>query len=180
MRRKSSFRVDMTGQRFGRLLVIEYAGSLDRGGSKWLCRCDCGTAIIRPRETLKLGRTLSCGCIGREALARRATRGGKAGHIAYRCWDAMIRRCHQPSHQRYRYYGARGISVCERWRASFDDFATDMGPRPGAEYSLDRIDNDGNYEPGNCRWATKLEQASNKARTRRHCPTCTCAAENSL
>jgi hypothetical protein len=82
----------------------------------------------------------------------------------------MVRRCYQPTHPNYRYYGGRGIAVCERWRTSFDTFVADMGLRPSAGHSLDRMNNDGNYEPSNCRWATKIEQMQN----RRHCATCTC------
>jgi hypothetical protein len=168
MRRKSSFRVDMTGQRVGRLVVVEFAGTC-RDGALWLCQCDCGEMVVRQRTTLKLARSKSCGCIGRES---RATRGGESArsHVEYVCWRAMIARCEQRNHPNYRYYGGRGITVCERWRASFDDFVADMGPRPSAAHSVERNNNDGNYEPSNCRWATKIEQMRN----RRHCPTCTC------
>jgi hypothetical protein len=168
MRRKSSYRIDMLGQRVGRLLVIEYAGSSPTSqGALWKCRCDCGNVVVRKGAYLRTAGTRSCGCLNLDRLHARRTHGSPPEH---RCWDAMIRRCYSAKNPNYRYYGGRGITVCKRWRTSFEAFLTDMGPRPSAQHSIERIDNDRGYEPSNCRWGTKLEQMRN----RRHCPTCTC------
>ena len=166
-------RKDLTDQRFGRLLVVSYAYALE-DGAHWLCRCDCGREIIRSRPSLvaRTGRISSCGCYGRDLNLERGTYSGLAAHrkAEYTCWDSMIRRCHQATHPNFRHYGGRGITVCEQWRTSFITFLEDMGPRPSYRYSIERIDNDGDYEPDNCCWATHAQQMKN----RRHCPTCTC------
>lgn len=153
----------MIGRRFSRLVVIARAGS-QNGKRKWLCRCDCGTekAIREDHLTSKGSRTVSCGCYARE---RKTTHGHRSGGWSptYNTWRAMLARCRQRNSRNWHNYGGRGIRVCETWQDSFAAFLRDMGERP-PDRTLDRIDPDGHYEPGNCRWSTSTEQEQNKRR----------------
>lgn len=160
--------IDITRQRFTRLLVVEYLGR-----SKWRCRCDCGTEIVAHRSNLKSGQTGSCGCLQRELAAARLrpyrlTHGHTEGRQSptYVAWQRMKQRCYYPGSDSYAEYGGRGIRVCDRWRESFKSFLDDMGEKPKGLYSLGRINNDGDYEPSNCRWETQIEQERNKRSTR--------------
>jgi hypothetical protein len=158
---------DVTGQTFGRLTAIYYVGRRPGSrGSFWLCRCLCGRHTVARVAVLRNGTTRSCGCLSadtaRERAARRNRRHGLRNSPEYAAWGAMIDRCHNTAAQAYHNYGARGIRVCDRWRSSFTAFHADMGARPSAGHSLDRIDNEGGYTPLNCRWATSQEQAINK------------------
>jgi hypothetical protein len=163
--RASRPRLDLTGQRFGRWLVIERSSS-----SSWRCVCDCGTERMLPTGTLRYGGTQSCGCLRRERALATNTMHGLRDRPVYRTWASMLQRCRNPNAPGYEYYGDRGITVCARWDpqqgGSFSNFLADMGERPEG-MSIDRIDNDGNYEPGNCRWATQAQQIANRPKGRR-------------
>lgn len=153
----------MTDQRFGRIRVIAHAGLLGRHIA-WKCLCDCGTEKIIRGYHLRYGSVLSCGCHRNEVARDREWKHGECSHrtAEYNCWSNVWRRCHpQAPLKDRRIYFDRGIKVCERWR-SFENFLADMGRRPSSKHSIDRINNNGGYEPGNCRWATASEQRRNQ------------------
>jgi len=165
--------VDLTSQRFGRLLVTQREGSR-KGKARWRCRCDCGKECLVTGDVLRRGVSNSCGCLRRELgvqLGKSSGRHGEGrnGHETpeYRTWAAMLSRCKNPNHCNYPHYGARGISVCERWHI-FENFLADMGRRPSEYHSIDRINNEGNYCVENCRWATATEQNNNKRQPKEH------------
>lgn len=167
-RKPGSFRrfIDRTGQAFGRLTIIH-----ELGHKKVVCRCVCGHLGVFTKSEVVKGGTRSCGCLHSEitsALMKvRDRTHGLSETPEFKSWCAMLHRCTVAEAPDYKHYGGRGITVCERWKNSFEAFLGDMGPRPSQKYSIDRYpDNNGNYQPGNCRWAT-MEQQTRNMRTNR-------------
>lgn len=156
----SKNRTDEVGNPYGKLTVLEFAGKTPSGDSLWLCRCECGntTTVARGHLRKKRGGTKSCGC-------HRARAGGMCESPEYTSWQEMKRRCYNSSYRDYHLYGGRGITICKRWLDAFTNFLEDMGEKPSSEHSIERIDNDGDYEPGNCKWATAMEQGQNTRKT---------------
>ena len=156
---------ELTGQRFGLLVVIEGCEPqiMPSGQrlSRWLCKCDCGTSRKVLTQNLVRGMQQSCGCNRSAAVAKARTTHGQSGTKTYHTWSHMKRRCYDTGDKSYPDYGARGVTVCKRWRDSYAAFIADVGQPPASDSMLDRINNHGNYEPGNVRWATRTEQNNN-------------------
>lgn len=146
----------LVGQWFGDLEVLEYQGVVKKTRHLWWCHCNCGEELAVREDHLKSGHTTTCGCRG---FPKGVSRNGPE----YRTWANIIQRCTNPKVETYCYYGARGIQVCQRWRESFKNFYEDMGPRPLGNFSIERKEHTGNYEPDNCVWADRFTQANNKS-----------------
>lgn len=156
-------RQNLIGQKFERLAVVSLAGQDKYGNLRWLCRCDCGNEKIVAMGNLKNGNTKSCGCLRAQLSAERRTIHGASKMLEYKIWRQAKDRCTNPNTKRFHDYGGRGIKFLFD---DFEEFLAHIGPKPGKEYSLDRINNCGNYEPGNVRWATIKIQNRNKRSNR--------------
>lgn len=163
--------VNLAGKRYGRLLVIRYAGKIEPNSHLWECLCDCGNTKISRRSVL-INNSVSCGCYKKESNFGSKTHfkptHGMAKTSIYMIWRGIIARCKNPKTTYYHRYGGRGITICDRWATSFENFYADMGERPSSKHSIDRIDNNGNYEPDNCKWSTPKEQQQNSSTSRNY------------
>lgn len=154
---------NLLGKEFGRLRVLSRATNTKQGKARWLCECSCGRQVTICGEHLRRALTRSCGCWRIEAASIAFKTHGLTKTPEHRSWTAMKDRCGNPNTQWWHRYGGRGIVVCERWVNSFETFLADMGPRPSRRHSIERENNDGNYEPGNCIWALPAQQATNRS-----------------
>lgn len=159
--------IDLLNKTFNKLTVIELLPLVPNKPRKWKCICSCGSTATTTSYALRSGHTKSCGCIQKEKIKTLNLSHGKTGSAEIKIWYKMRDRCMNPKSKSYKHYGARGISICNRWMDS-SLFLSDMGTRPSPHHSIDRIDVNGNYEPSNCRWTTHTQQANNRRNTKQY------------
>jgi hypothetical protein len=161
--------IDLSGHRFGRLSVIKYVGLSQNNKAQFLCMCDCGNETTVLGNGLRVGDTKSCGCLQRESVIKKNFVHGMAPRKnrprIYTSYHNMITRCEDVKNNFYKNYGGRGIKICDRWH-DFENFLSDMGEPPSDDLTIERINNNGNYELSNCKWATMKEQNNNRRDTR--------------
>jgi hypothetical protein len=165
---------DRIGEIWNNLTIIKFDKAVPKkqGGYRhfWICRCICGTTKSIVYGNLQSNSVKSCGCLKSKLISNKNTLHGHAKNnkvsTEFKTWSSMIFRCYNSNCNNYKYYGGRGIQVCDRWKNSFENFLEDMGLKPSKSYSIDRIDNNGNYELSNCKWSTKLEQSNNQSSNR--------------
>lgn len=154
-------KINMLGERSGRLTVIAESPNSKKGEGMWLCKCECGNEVIALGHALRIKRKQSCGCLLAESNVKRLKTHGMAGTRVYRSWQHMKERCDSIESKDYKNYGGRGIRYCEQWKSFESFYEWSMNNGYSDSLSIDRIDNDGNYEPSNCRWSTRQVQNSN-------------------
>lgn len=157
--------IDLTNKQFGRLTVVALFGKKSDEWA-WLCFCNCGGQKVILGTHLRSGKTRSCGCLSAEIAGARQRTHGMTYTSEFTTWQTCKARCYNPKNHKYKNYGARGIKMCQKWMESFAAFFHDMGNKPSPKHSIHRINNDGDYEPGNCKWATYKEQARNRTNNR--------------